>query len=90
MDRLFKNNGQIIEVKPKNNKYYTLKELQDMIGGYIEHIHLNNKYSAIVDEEGKLKNLSTNVNASNEFYKLIGFEYSICGNVLICETKRIK
>lgn len=90
MDRLFKNNGQVIEVKPKNNKYYTLKELQEMIGGYIEHIHLTNKYSAIVDEEGRLKNLSTNVKASNEFYNLMGFKYSICGNVLICETKRIK
>lgn len=64
MAKLIKTNGEIIEVKPKNGKYFELKELQDYVGGWIEGIRLQGDSMMYVNEEGVLLNLDPNPSAS--------------------------
>lgn len=39
-DIIYKTNGEVIETSPKNGTNYTLEELKEIVGGYIEIIHL--------------------------------------------------
>lgn len=64
MAKLIKTNGETIEVKPKNGKYFELQELQEYVGGYIEGVSLQDNSMMYVNEEGFLLNLEDNVSAS--------------------------
>lgn len=55
MATLIRANGQTEIVRPKNNKKFSLEELQGFVGGYIEVVNTNGKTVMYVDEEGKLK-----------------------------------
>ena len=46
------------------DKRPTLKEAQDIVGGYVEMVIDNDKMQLMVDEEGLLKNLPFNPEAS--------------------------
>lgn len=59
MAKIFKTDGQVISVQPKNGKDFSLKELKAIVGGYIEIIRMNDKYM-VVNEEGKLDQLPCN------------------------------
>lgn len=64
-------------VKPKG-AFFTLGELQNAVGGYIEIAPaLDRDYMTVVDEEGLLKGLPLN----NLFLKM--FDRKIVGNVLV-------
>ena len=63
--KLFETNCKIREVKPKNGKKFTLKELQELVGGYIAIIKPTEDFWVIADDEGKVKNLPVNLHASN-------------------------
>lgn len=89
MGKLFKTNGEIIEVSPKNKKYYSLKELQSFVNGYIEYIQLTSDLCAIINEEGRFKSFSFNETASNEIYKIIGIKMQLFGDVLICNINHM-
>ena len=68
-------------VKP-DDKYFTLKELQTAVEGYIEVVpSIFRNYLDVLNEEGKLKGQYFNVIT----YLLLDREY--VGNVLICPTK---
>lgn len=68
-------------VKP-DDKYFTLKELQTAVNGYIEVVpSIFRNYLEVLNEEGKLKGLYFNVIT----YLLLDRQY--VGNVLICPTK---
>jgi hypothetical protein len=56
--------GKEIEVHPKDGKKFSLGELQEFVGGYIERVTLPNGRSMFVNEEGKLKGLKTNIAAT--------------------------
>ena len=43
----------------------TLHDMQAIVGGYIEVVHLPNKKFIVVNEEGLLQGMSTNLTASN-------------------------
>lgn len=75
---LFNENGTVTTVTPKN-KYFTLKEIQTLVGGYIEIYparYLN--HLIICDEEGLLKHKKRN----QSFRLLTGI--GLLGNVLLC------
>ena len=36
MSKIYKSNGEIVDIEPKNGKDFQLKELNDIVGGYIE------------------------------------------------------
>ena len=60
MARLYKTNGEVIEVSPKNNRDFTLEELQNFVEGNIEIINLTTEKILIVNEEGKINKLPFN------------------------------
>lgn len=75
---LIKTDGTIEIVKPKE-KYFSLKELQKCVDGYIEiGQQVFEEYLTVVNEEGLLLKLPFN----NLFYQLYGIKFY--GNVLIC------
>lgn len=87
-----KANGDIEYVSPKDNKKFTLKELQDFVGGYIEIVAVKDSALTqgnimIVNEEGKLKDLDLNQIATAIYGNSNDF---IVGDVLITKRKYIK
>ena len=57
-------------------KELKLKDMQDMVAGYIEVVAIDEKYSAIVNEDGRLKDLPVN----EKFPMFVG-------NIIIVEMK---
>ncbi len=82
---IYQANGEIIPITPKNNVSFTLKEMQDIVGGYIELIYLKDGRLMIVNEEGKMNELKPNPEAS----KLIMYDY-IVGDVLVTPENFVK
>lgn len=70
--------GRFEVIKPKNEKF-TLKELQTVVGGYIELAPVKfGNYFIVLDEEGRLKGKKQN-------FGFIAFElWGFVGKVLIC------
>lgn len=84
MARLIKADGETSIVHPqKNGKEFTLQELQNFVGGYIELVPIYNpEYASKImycNEEGRLIGLPDNREAS----RIAGI--SIVGDVIICE-----
>lgn len=87
---VLKTDGTVEKVTPEDGKHFSLKELQAIVGGYIEILRLSNDVIMVLNEEGKLKGLPFNPNA-NKIYKdyfNIGNDYLV-GNVLLCHPKMV-
>lgn len=54
----------MIELTTISDKQPTLKEAQKIVGGYVQMPHLPNGDQLLVDEEGLLKDLDINAEAS--------------------------
>jgi hypothetical protein len=48
------------DVYPKNNNVFTLNELQEYVGGYIQTLKLSNGYTMVCNENGFNLNLPAN------------------------------
>jgi hypothetical protein len=58
---IYKTDGQVILVLPKDGKKFSLQELQTAVGGYIQMVQPLDKRSQLyVNEEGLLENLPPN------------------------------
>ena len=90
MARLIKTSGEIIEVSPKNGTDFSLEELQEFVGGYIEIVNILTGTPKgtimVVNEEGKLRDLEINGVAS----AMVGFRDIVVGDVLVCDNNQIK
>ena len=90
MANLYKTNGEVLEVIPKNGTDFSLEELQCFVGGYIELVNLNDDEIMIVNEEGKLDNLPYNQKATEHLLaKVNGFDV-IVGDALVCKRKEVR
>jgi hypothetical protein len=81
---IYKTDGEIIPVLPKNKKAFTLTELQKIVGGYIELIYLNDGRVMVINEEGKIDGLEYNLTATLAYGNDV-----IVGNVLVSPYKFI-
>lgn len=90
MATLITTNGDIVKLEPKNGTDFTLKELQDIVGGHIEIVHLNENEIMVLNEDGKLIGLPTNVKATFTFQSMTNIHDFIVGNVLICNNEQVK
>lgn len=87
MAKWIKTNGMVVDVKPKNEgQTFTLEELKEMVGGWIECVYLNRRQVMVVNEEGKLLGFDYNV-AATEVYRLAFpmIDDFIVGDVVLCE-----
>ena len=88
-DILYNSDGMVKTVKPFNGTDYSLKELKEFVGGYIEIIKLGNNRLMVINEEGKLYNLPLNIKATG-IIQLHGRNDVIVGNALVCSIDKIK
>ena len=74
---------------PKNGKTFALTEMQEIVGGYVEPIRLNDGRMIIVDEDGKSKDKAVNIPATNilrrDHYKT---DY-IVGTAIVCDADMV-
>ncbi len=87
MAKLYKTDGTIEEVKPKNKKW-SLEELQAQVDGYIEMVPLTKGTRMIVNEEGRLRNLPYNDRATRlwrSIHLAPVIDQRLFGNVLVLD-----
>lgn len=91
MGTIIKTNGEKINVEPKNGKHYSLKEMQKIVGGFIEIMYLKDSRIMIVNEEGKVNGLDFNDAATAVLIE--SYPYSIdfvVGDVLVCYEDEVE
>ena len=88
-DIIYKTNGGVTEISPKNRTYYTLEELKEIVGGYIEIIHLTENKIMVINDEGKLINLPHNENATILYRLCLDTIDFIVGDALVCDKSKI-
>ena len=74
---------------PKNGKTFALTEMQEIVGGYIEPIRLNDGRMIIVDEDGKSKNKAVNIPATNILRRDHFTTDYIVGTAIVCDADMI-
>lgn len=90
MAKIYKTNGEVLDIEPKNGKDFKLKELQEIVGGYIEIAQLKNNDIMVINEEGKLNDLPYNEKATQIYQSQVYFRDFIAGDVLVCKSKEVK
>ena len=75
---------------PKNGKTFGLTEMQEIIGGYVEPIRLNDGRMIIVDEDGKSKNKAVNIPATNILRRDHYTTDYIVGTAIVCDADMIE
>jgi hypothetical protein len=82
---LYRVNGEVLEVHPVNGRKFSLQELQKYVGGPIEQVPGTAKRgspSAYCNEEGKLKYLPENREATRIFMKGMWSNDVLVGDVI--------
>lgn len=80
--------GSIKIVDPANGKDFSLEELNEIVDGYIEILHIGDKL-LVCNEEGKPQNLQYNDTATC-LINAAGIKDYIVGNALFCDKDKIK
>ena len=75
---------------PKNGKTFALTEMQEIIGGYVEPIRLNDGRMIIVDEDGKSKDKAVNMPATNILRRDHYTTDYIVGTAIVCDADMIE
>lgn len=90
MAQIIKTTGENKQVEPQNGTDFQLKELQQIVGGYIGIAYLSDDEIMVYNEDGKLKGLKQNEKATERYRAdVYAFDY-IVGDVLICKTSQVK
>lgn len=77
--------GSIEEISPNGGNGFELAEVQKIVEGYVEVVHLNDRQIMIVNEEGKFdKAYNPFATALARLYHALWEGDYICGNVVIC------
>lgn len=87
--KIYKADGSIIDVKPNNGTDFSIEELQDIVGGFIEIVSLMGNEIMVINEEGKLIDLPFNETATQMYQEVDGFYDYIAGDVLVCDSNMV-
>ena len=90
-DWLLTTDNHIIEISPKNGKYYEMKEMQELINDYYEFCHLSEKHLFIGMDNGQAISQKTNKNGAlflRGRYNLMND--CVWGECLIVQQKHIR
>ena len=75
---------------PKNGKTFELTEMQEIVGGYVEPIRLNDGRMIIVDEDGKSKDKAVNIPATNILRRDHYTTDYIVGTAIVCDADMVE
>ena len=75
---------------PKNGRTFELEEMQKIVGGLIEIVHLNDGRLMIVNEEGLLQGLPVNIEATNILRRDHSTTQFIVGNAIVCDGDMVE
>ena len=91
MAQIIKASGETIEVNPSNGKHFSLKEMQDVVGGYIEVVSsYDGKKRIVLNDEGKLNKLPINEKATELYNGNTRILHDvIVGDVLVIAPSQI-
>lgn len=91
MAQIIRTDGTTIDVEPKNGTDFQLEELQAVVEGYIQVIHIGDGEVMVVNEDGKFQ-CEWNGKATTlaKMRRAIYPNDYISGNVLVCNVKQIK
>lgn len=90
MAEIIKANGEHKVVEPNNGKDFKLKELIEIVNGWVEIVWLPNDKIMIVNEDGKLLDLPINQEATKIYQDTFGFNDVIVGDVLLCNSNQVE
>jgi hypothetical protein len=82
--------GTVTPLKPGNGKSFTLDEVQALVGGYVQLLAIQKKpfiLYALMDEDGLLKRLPLNPEASRIATQKMGRDMIMVGPIVICPQK---
>jgi len=82
--QLFKIDGTVLNIKPKNGIKFTLEELKTFVNGNIEMYPFNDEYIFILNEEGLIKKMRVNITL-----KLLTGK-TFFGDVILCLQSEIE
>jgi hypothetical protein len=85
MATFYRTDGTVETLQPANGVNWELKELQILVGGYIEVTRTFDGRFLIVDEEGKLKRKELNILATRQY--IYGRHDPIVGDAVIIDTR---
>lgn len=75
---------------PKNGRTFELEEMQEIVGGYVEPIRLNDGRMIIVDEDGKSKDKAVNIPATNILRRDHYTTDYIVGTAIVCDADMVE
>lgn len=91
MATLIKTNGEISQLLPQNEKVFTLKELQAVVGGYIQMLRLPNGTTLVCNEDGIDLELPVNKDASRLVAGMYGRKTQMfVGDILLVSESETK
>ena len=90
MAKIYKANGEVLDIEPKNGRDFQLEELQAIVGGLIQIIEISDTEIMVINEEGKLENLPLNEQATAIYQKQVYDGDFIVGDVLICKDEEVR
>lgn len=92
--QVIKADGTIVKVEPKNGTDFSLEEMNEIVGGYLEIVwfHDGSNNIMVLNEEGKIGGLPYNHQATiiAQQGRAIGLNDEIVGNVLLCHKDQVK
>lgn len=87
MAKIYKANGEVLDIEPKNGTDFQLEELQEIVGGLIDCKMTNDGNDLIIfNDEGKLLGLPYNDKATDIYQKRVYEGDFLVGDVLICKN----
>ena len=89
MAKIYRTNGDVENVEPKNGTDFQLDELQAIVCGYIECLNLTDGTLLVCNEEGKLMHLPYNAKAT-ELIRKNGYNDYIVGDALVCKSDEVR
>lgn len=88
MAKLYKTNGEVIEIEPANGKKFTLKDAQQYVDGYVELVDLKHREILICNEEAILLNMPYNRKATEVLAENYGQNcQGLYGDIIHCLKK---
>ena len=89
MAEILRIDGTSTPVEPENGKTFQLAELQGIVGGFSEILHLRDGRLMILNKEGKLQGLRYNrIATSLTGGSILSYDY-IVGDCLVCHREQI-